>query len=183
MSFTHINRSNDGGKRRPFQGRNHHDHPAHRARRFGRVQLLRMSPNTMRECRWGLHLDNNNQGNPESNGWIVRIWLELTSDPSSALVVRPGIALEPLVYGGGQESGLRAGTENVAFAVGLGEAARLATAALAAGELDRVRELRDRLHTGLDQALPGRAHKVVHDPGGIFIRRAGDGRVARGLGQ
>lgn len=58
--------------------------------RFGRVQLLRMSANTLRECRWGLHLDNNNQGNPESNGWIVRVWLELTDDPSSALLVRPG---------------------------------------------------------------------------------------------
>lgn len=57
--------------------------------RFGRVQLLRMAPNTLRECRWGLHLDNNNQSNPESNGWVVRIWLELTDDPSSRLVVRP----------------------------------------------------------------------------------------------
>ncbi len=57
--------------------------------RFGRAQLLRMSPNTLRECRWGLHLDNNNQGNPESNGWIVRVWMELTDDPESMLVVRP----------------------------------------------------------------------------------------------
>jgi len=57
--------------------------------RYGRVQLLRMAPNTLRECRWGLHLDNNNQGNPESNGWIVRVWLELTDDPASVLVVRP----------------------------------------------------------------------------------------------
>ncbi len=57
--------------------------------RFGRVQLLRMAPNTLRECRWGLHLDNNNQGNPESNGWIVRVWLELTDDPASMLVIRP----------------------------------------------------------------------------------------------
>jgi hypothetical protein len=57
--------------------------------RFGRVQLLRMSPNTLRECRWGLHLDNNNQGNPESNGWIVRVWMELTDDATSVLVVRP----------------------------------------------------------------------------------------------
>jgi hypothetical protein len=56
--------------------------------RFGRVQLLRMSPNTLRECRWGLHLDNNNQGNPESNGWIVRVWMELTDDPTSVLVAR-----------------------------------------------------------------------------------------------
>ena len=36
--------------------------------RFGHVQLLRTPPNTLRECRWGLHLDNNNQGNPASNG-------------------------------------------------------------------------------------------------------------------
>lgn len=57
--------------------------------RFGRVQLLRMSPNTLRECRWGLHLDNNNQGNPEVNGWVVRVWLELTDDPASMLVLRP----------------------------------------------------------------------------------------------
>ena len=57
--------------------------------RFGRVQLLRMQPNTMRECRWGLHLDNNNAVNdPNENGWVVRLWLELTDDESSALVVR-----------------------------------------------------------------------------------------------
>ena len=57
--------------------------------RYGRVQLLRMKPNTMRECRWGLHLDNNNAANnPDENGWVVRVWLELTDDDSSALVVR-----------------------------------------------------------------------------------------------
>ena len=57
--------------------------------RFGRVQLLRMQPNTLRECRWGLHLDNNNAANsPDENGWVVRLWLELTDDASSALVVR-----------------------------------------------------------------------------------------------
>lgn len=57
--------------------------------RFGRVQLLRMRPNTIRECRWGLHLDNNNAANdPAQNGWVVRLWLELTDDDSSALVCR-----------------------------------------------------------------------------------------------
>ena len=55
--------------------------------RFGKVQLLRMSPNTLRECRWGLHLDNNNAANKD-DGWVVRSWLELTDDDSSALVVR-----------------------------------------------------------------------------------------------
>ena len=57
--------------------------------RFGRVQLLKMQPNTLRECRWGLHLDNNNAvNNPDENGWVVRLWLELTDDESSSLVVR-----------------------------------------------------------------------------------------------
>jgi hypothetical protein len=56
--------------------------------RFGRVQLLQMKPNTLRECRWGLHQDNNNEDNSERNGWIVRLWLELTDDHSSALLVR-----------------------------------------------------------------------------------------------
>jgi hypothetical protein len=57
--------------------------------RYGRVQLLRMKPNSMRECRWGLHLDNNNAANdPAQNGWVVRLWLELTHDDSSALVLR-----------------------------------------------------------------------------------------------
>jgi cysteine desulfurase len=38
----------------------------------------------------------------------------------AAQYVRPGLALEPVVYGGGQEQGRRAGTENVAFAVARG---------------------------------------------------------------
>jgi len=58
--------------------------------RYGRVQLLRMKPNTLRECRWGLHRDNNNQMNPAPNGWIVRVWLELTNDSTSTLLVRQG---------------------------------------------------------------------------------------------
>ena len=43
-----------------------------------------------------------------------------------ALYVREGVAVEPILFGGGQERGLRSGTENVAGTVGLGEAARLA---------------------------------------------------------
>ncbi|HEX6870721.1 MAG TPA: cysteine desulfurase family protein, partial [Micromonosporaceae bacterium] len=74
----------------------------------------------------------------------------------AALWVRPGLDLEPVIYGGGQERGLRAGTENVAFAVALGAAADLARADLAAGEPDRVRGLRDRLHHGLAERLPDR---------------------------
>ncbi len=43
-----------------------------------------------------------------------------------ALVVRRGVTLEPLIHGASHEHGLRAGTENVAFIVGLGQAAALA---------------------------------------------------------
>jgi cysteine desulfurase len=75
-----------------------------------------------------------------------------------ALCIWPGVPLEPLVYGGGQEHGLRAGTENVALAVALGTAAELAAKDLASGGHDRIRELRDRLHHQLTTALPGRVH-------------------------
>lgn len=43
-----------------------------------------------------------------------------------ALYVRPGTPLVPLIHGGRQESGLRAGTQNVAGIAGFGEAVRLA---------------------------------------------------------
>ena len=50
---------------------------------------------------------------------------------AGALYVRQGLALEPLLRGGGQELGLRAGTENLPALCGMGEAAQLAQAELA----------------------------------------------------
>jgi cysteine desulfurase len=70
-----------------------------------------------------------------------------------ALYVRRGVALEPLVHGGGQESGLRAGTENVPYVVGLGAACEIAGRSLA-DEAGRLRALRDRLHALLAAAVP-----------------------------
>jgi cysteine desulfurase len=58
------------------------------------------------------------------------------------------LALDPLVIGGGQERGLRAGTENVAGIAGFGAAAGAAKASLRA-QSDRMRVLRDRLEAGL----------------------------------
>ncbi|MGJ5894660.1 cysteine desulfurase family protein [Streptomyces niveiscabiei] len=74
---------------------------------------------------------------------------------TAALYVRDGVALEPVVPGGGQERGLRAGTENVALAVALGTAARLAAEENATG---RLTALRDDLHRRLASGLPGRVH-------------------------
>jgi len=42
------------------------------------------------------------------------------------LYIRDGIKLSPLIFGGGQEKHLRAGTENTLGIIGFGEAARLA---------------------------------------------------------
>jgi cysteine desulfurase len=71
-----------------------------------------------------------------------------------ALYVRRGTELAPLVHGGGQERGMRAGTSNVAGAVGLAEALERATAD-GVEEAKRLRGLRDRLESGLREAVDG----------------------------
>ena len=70
-----------------------------------------------------------------------------------ALYVRKGLDLEPLIHGGKQESGLRAGTENVPAIVGLGKAAELATYALR--DYHRVSALRDKLQEGIEKLVLG----------------------------
>jgi cysteine desulfurase len=70
-----------------------------------------------------------------------------------ALYVRDGVSLEPLLFGGGQERGLRSGTENVAGIVGFGEAARLAREEMDERVSDE-RGLRDRIIAGAT-AIPG----------------------------
>ena len=68
-----------------------------------------------------------------------------------ALVLAEGTAgFEPLLRGGGQERGHRAGTENVAGIAGFGAAAKAAIAALD-HEANRLERLRDRLESGLCQ--------------------------------
>ncbi|HLX58143.1 MAG TPA: cysteine desulfurase family protein [Ktedonobacteraceae bacterium] len=78
-----------------------------------------------------------------------------------ALYIRRGLQLEPVIYGGGQESGRRAGTENVAYMVGLGTACSLAQEQLT-GSQARLRRLRDRLQRELESRLPGRTHLNGH---------------------
>jgi cysteine desulfurase len=61
---------------------------------------------------------------------------------------------EPLIRGGGQERGLRAGTENVAGIAAFGAAAA-AVRRQGAAEADYMRALRDKLETGLKAVTPG----------------------------
>ena len=65
-----------------------------------------------------------------------------------ALVVERASLLKPLLQGGGQEKGLRAGTENVAGIVGFGAAAEFARRELSARTAEW-RALRDKLEAGL----------------------------------
>jgi cysteine desulfurase len=58
-----------------------------------------------------LSLSSNDLGGPQGAG---------------ALYIKPGVKIQPIIYGGGQERGLRSGTENIFAMVGMGEAARLA---------------------------------------------------------
>ncbi len=67
---------------------------------------------------------------------------------AAALWVRPGRRLEPLLWGGSQERGLRASTLNVMALVGFGEAARIARV-----ELDQRRQQLEALRDGFEEAL------------------------------
>jgi cysteine desulfurase len=69
-----------------------------------------------------------------------------------ALVVREGAPLQPQLVGGGQQKGLRAGSENLSGIAGFGAAAH--AAADGEGERARMAHLRDHFETGLKQAIP-----------------------------
>ena len=70
-----------------------------------------------------------------------------------ALYVRRGITLRPFIVGGHQERNRRAGTENVAGIVGMGEAAAF-TAGDVAAEREHLGGLRDQLQSALVSACP-----------------------------
>lgn len=69
------------------------------------------------------------------------------------LYVRAGIHLKPLILGGGQEMGLRSGTENVTGIIGFAKALELAEK-LRGGEVKRLGELRSKLKQCLINNLP-----------------------------
>jgi cysteine desulfurase len=71
-----------------------------------------------------------------------------------ALFARREVPLSPIVFGGGQEEGLRSGTENVPGIVGLGLAAEIAAAEMAS-ESARVRSLNRQLVNGILAQIPG----------------------------
>jgi cysteine desulfurase len=63
---------------------------------------------------------------------------------AGALYIKPGVRIQPVVFGGGQEKGLRPGTESLYALAGFGEAARLAKLEVPE-ESERLRAIRDGL--------------------------------------
>jgi cysteine desulfurase len=70
-----------------------------------------------------------------------------------ALIVAREARLEPVMHGGGQQRGLRAGTQDAAGAAAFAVAAELAVAELT-GEAERLSGLRDRLQAALAERIP-----------------------------
>jgi cysteine desulfurase len=80
---------------------------------------------------------------------------------AGALYVRRGVRLQPIIHGGGQETGLRSGTPNVPGVVGMGAACRLL-----GEELDDYRRLLSRLTGAFEAELRRRFPEVwIHGAG------------------
>lgn len=73
---------------------------------------------------------------------------------AAALIVRSDVQLQPLITGGAQERGRRAGTENVPAIVGMARALEIATQSMQ-DEAVRLAALRDRLVDGILQRIEG----------------------------
>ncbi len=89
-----------------------------------------------------------------------------------ALWIRRGLELDPLVHGGGQESGLRAGTENLPGIAALGRACEILSEEYGE-EQKKIAGLRDALEQKLDQALERRlvfhGHRRLRVPNTISL--------------
>ncbi|WP_041577203.1 cysteine desulfurase family protein [Bdellovibrio bacteriovorus] len=91
-----------------------------------------------------------------------------------ALYIRgkdPKVQLNPLIYGGGQERGLRSGTVNVPAVVGFGTACELCQQNFAA-EVQHMKDLRDFLWSELQQNIPGvklNGHPTDRSPANLNI--------------
>jgi len=70
-----------------------------------------------------------------------------------ALYVKTGTRIQPIIQGGGQEKGLRSGTENIPAIVGMGKAAEIAVAEMKP-EGERLSKLRDKLIKGMLETIP-----------------------------
>jgi cysteine desulfurase len=91
---------------------------------------------------------------------------------TGAVYVKQGTRIEPIIHGGGQEQGLRSGTENLPNVVGFGRAAELAKEEMQQ-ESERLVKLRDRFIKGLVGAVPYsflNGHSAKRLPNNVAVR-------------
>jgi len=69
-----------------------------------------------------------------------------------ALYIKKGTKIQPIIQGGGQENGLRSGTENIPGIVGMGKAAELAKVGMLS-DVKRLTRLRDKLIKGVLETI------------------------------
>ena len=89
-----------------------------------------------------------------------------------AIYVREGLRVEPLIHGGGQEKGLRSGTENMPGIVGFGKAAEITKQEMQTNII-KLTKLRDRLIEGLLKPLPYtflNGHPTNRVPDNVSVR-------------
>ena len=91
---------------------------------------------------------------------------------AGALYVKSGTRLEPLIFGGGQERGLRSGSENLPGIVGMGRAAVIAKARMRK-ERSRLTKLRDTFINGLLETVSYsflNGHPTKRLPNNVAVR-------------
>jgi hypothetical protein len=54
---------------------------------FGRVRVIKLEPQDHDTAFRSFHRDDNNRCNPDDEGWVVRMWLELTDNPDSYMLL------------------------------------------------------------------------------------------------
>ncbi len=54
---------------------------------FGRMRIIKLQPQNRETALRSFHRDDNNRFNPDSDGWVVRSWLELTDNPNSYMLL------------------------------------------------------------------------------------------------
>ena len=89
-----------------------------------------------------------------------------------ALYIKEGLRIEPLIHGGGQEKGLRSGTENLPGIVGFGKAAEITRQEMQIN-LQKLTKLRDRFIEGLLGQLPYtflNGHPTKRLPDNVSVR-------------
>lgn len=89
-----------------------------------------------------------------------------------ALYVKTGIPIQPILHGGGQEKGLRSGTENLPGIVGMGKAAGIARAEMTT-ESARLTRLRDKLISGILNSISEsylNGHPTKRLPNNVNVR-------------